>query len=84
MLEIPANIEFGHVQLNQTYQRNLEIRNPLGCPVEFEIRPGSDRFTVSPCGTLHVDGNGTIRVILRLRITKWASRRGSQDQVMLL
>ena len=76
MLDIPSDIDFGQVALNQTYVRAVDIRNPLSCPVEFSVRPGSDRFSVSPCDDLTVEADSRIRLILRLRILKSVKKRG--------
>lgn len=74
MLDIPSDIDFGQVVLNQTYVRAIDVRNPLSCPVRFSVRPGSDRFSVSPCDDLTVQADSSIRLIIRLRILKAVSK----------
>ena len=68
MLEIsPESLSFRDVQYNEDYLANICITNPHESTVQFELRPSSSNYTVTP-NHVNLSGKQSIYVTVHLFI----------------
>jgi hypothetical protein len=74
----PSSLGFRDVRPNQAYSNSLCITNPLQAPVQFNLRPSSTRFTVSP-SKVNLMAGQSIVVTVKLFLTNYPNFNGNSD-----